>query len=212
MIKAKGKINFIYFDIGGVVILDYSKTSKWNEMLADLGVSKETKPMFSRLFAAHEKKICVGEDINIFTAEATSKLGIKFPPSYNMTEDFVNRFEVNKPISKLIRKLQREFKIGLLTNQYPGMLNMIFRKRLSPKVRWGVIIDSSTEKMKKPDPGIYLLAENKAKVDPRSILFVDNKPDCLEPAKRRKWMTFEYDPSSPETSTAKLEKFIEKRT
>ena len=208
MIQAKRKIKFIYFDVGGVVILDYSKTNKWNEMLEDLGVSEETKPMFNQLFEEHEQRICFGEDINIFLEETTKKLGVAFPSGYNMTEDFVNRFEVNKPISKLIKKLKKEFKIGLLTNQYPDMLNMILRKGLMPKVKWDVIIDSSVENMRKPDQEIYLLAENKVKVDPESILFVDNKLKLLEPAKQRKWMVFEYDPSDPETSTLQLERFI----
>ena len=175
MIQTKQKIKFIYFDVGGVVILDYSKTNKWNEMLADLGIPEEIKPKLNLLFDEHENKICVGEDINIFIQEARQKLGLSFQSNYDMTRDFVNRFEVNKPISKLIRKLKKDFMLGLLTNQYPGMLSMIIEKGLMPKVDWDVIIDSSLEKIRKPDPEIYLLAENKVKADPKSILFVDNK-------------------------------------
>ena len=74
MIQAKRKIKFIYFDVGGVVILDYSKTNKWNEMLEDLGVSEETKPMFNQLFEEHEQRICSGEDINIFLNQIIMEL------------------------------------------------------------------------------------------------------------------------------------------
>ena len=210
MIRSKQKIKFIYFDVGGVVILDYSKTNKWNEMLEDLGVSEEMKPMFNQLFEKHEHKICVGEDINIFIEETTKNLGFTFPSNYNMAQDFVNRFEINKSISKLIKKLKGEFKIGLLTNQYPNMLDMITKKGLMPKVKWNVVIDSSVEKMRKPNLEIYLLAENEARVNPESILFVDNKSNLLKVAKQRKWITFEYDPSNPEASTTKLQKFIYK--
>ena len=208
MIQTKQKIKFIYFDVGGVVILDYSKTNKWNEMLADLGIPEEIKPKLNLLFDEHENKICVGEDINIFIQEARQKLGLSFQSNYDMTRDFVNRFEVNKPISKLIRKLKKDFMLGLLTNQYPGMLSMIIEKGLMPKVDWDVIIDSSLEKIRKPDPEIYLLAENKVKADPKSILFVDNKQSLLEPARKRGWQLFEYDPSNPEISTTRLQRFI----
>ncbi|OGM15082.1 hypothetical protein A3D84_04640 [Candidatus Woesebacteria bacterium RIFCSPHIGHO2_02_FULL_42_20] len=208
MIQTKQKIKFIYFDVGGVVILDYSKTNKWNEMLADLGIPEEIKPKLNLLFDEHENKICVGEDINIFIQEARQKLGLSFQSNYDMTRDFVNRFEVNKPISKLIRKLKKDFMLGLLTNQYPGMLSMIIEKGLMPKVDWDVIIDSSLEKIRKPDPEIYLLAENKVKADPKSILFVDNKQSLLEPARKRGWQVFEYDPSNPEISTTRLQRFI----
>ena len=98
--------------------------------------------------------------------------------------------------------------LGLLTNQYPGMLSMIIEKGLMPKVDWDVIIDSSLEKIRKPDPEIYLLAENKVKADPKSILFVDNKQSLLEPARKRGWQVFEYDPSNPEISTTRLQRFI----
>ena len=208
MIQTKQKIKFIYFDVGGVVILDYSKTNKWNEMLADLGIPEEIKPKLNLLFDEHENKICVGEDINIFIQEAKQKLGLSFQPNYDMTRDFVNRFEINKPIPKLIRKLKKDFMLGLLTNQYPGMLSMIIEKGLMPKVDWDVIIDSSLEKIRKPDPEIYLLAENKVKADPKSILFVDNKQSLLEPARKRGWQVFEYDPSNPEISTTRLQRFI----
>lgn len=150
----------------------------------------------------------MGEDINIFVQEAKQKLGLSFQPDYDMTKDFVNRFEVNKPISNLIRKLKKDFMLGLLTNQYSGMLSMIIERDLMPKVDWDVIIDSSLEKIRKPDPEIFLLAENKVKADPRSILFVDNKQSLLEPARQRRWQVFEYDPSNPETSTTKLQRFI----
>lgn len=210
MTRIKEKIKFIYFDVGGVVVLDFSKTNKWNEILTDLGVSEAVEPMFNQLFEEHEHKICIGEDINIFVKEATLKFGFTFPSNYNMTQDFVNRFEVNKPILKLIQKIKKEFKVGLLTNQYPDMLNLITKKGLMPNVKWDVIIDSSLEKMRKPDLEIYLLAENKSRVEPESILFIDNKPNLLEPAKQRGWMTFEYDPSNPENSTTELQKFIYK--
>ncbi|HQF36156.1 MAG TPA: HAD hydrolase-like protein, partial [Candidatus Dojkabacteria bacterium] len=174
------QIRFIYFDVGGVVVLDFSKTNKWDEMLFDLGITKSVRPQFDELFDAHEKKICVGEPISVFVEEARTKLGIKFPENYDMTADFVNRFEKNHSVLKLLPQLKNNFKIGLLTGQYPDMLNMIFEKGLLPKNIWDVIIDSSKEGVTKPDPRIYELAEKQANVDPESILFVDNKAKSLE--------------------------------
>jgi len=201
-------INFIYFDVGGVALLDFSKTNKWDEMLSDLGVNESLKAQFSELFDAHEDKICKGEDINIFMEEARSKLGIKFPVNYDMTTDFVNRFEKNDPMLKLLDKLKGDFRLGLLTAQYPKMLNMIYAKGLLPKDIWDVIIDSSIEGVTKPEPEIYLLAEARSNVSPDTILFVDNKAKLLEYPKSRRWMVFEYDPSEPEKSTRQLEKLI----
>ena len=202
------EIKFIYFDVGGVAILDYSKTNKWEEMLHDLNIGKEIRSSFDDLFDAHEKQICVGEPINTFVQEAKTKLGIHFPDEYDMTLDFVNRFEINVPMLSLIEKLRKDFKLGLLTAQYPNMLNTIFDKGLLPKGIWDVIIDSSVEGVTKPDPKIYEIAEEKSGVRPELILFVDNKAKLLEYPKSKGWHVFEYDPADPLASTRLLEQFI----
>ena len=208
MSDTKHKIKFIYFDVGGVALLDFSKTNKWNEMLFDLGVSDAVRTQFDELFDAHEKKICVGEDINIFVNEARTKLGINFPPNYDMTADFVNRFEKNIPMLELLAKLKNDFKLGLLTGQYPNMLNMIFEKGLLPNDIWSVVIDSSIEGFTKPDPEIYLLAEKKTKIEKEAILFVDNKAKLLEYPKSRGWKVYEYDPANAKSSTERLTNLI----
>lgn len=202
------QIQFIYFDVGGVALLDFSKTNKWDEMLNDLKVPESSRKQFNELFDIHEEKICIGEDINIFVDEAKNILGIKFPHNYDMIADFVNRFEKNIPMLNLLEKLKTDFKLGLLTAQYPRMLNMIFEKGLLPKDIWSVLIDSSVERVTKPDPEIYHLAERKANVGRNSILFVDNKAGLLKYPKSRGWKVFEYDPINTESSTSLLEQFI----
>lgn len=201
-------IKFIYFDVGGVAVLDYSKTNKWEEMLRDLNVGEEIRSDFDDLFDSYEKRICVGEPIDTFVQEAKTKLGMEFPDKYDMTLDFVDRFERNEPMLSLLKKLRKDFKLGLLTGQYPNMLNMIFNKGLLPKDIWDVIIDSSVEGVTKPDSKIYEIAEQKSGVKPESILFIDNKAKLLEYPKSNGWQVFEYDPADPIVSTRSLEKFI----
>lgn len=202
------KLQFIYFDVGGVAILDFSKTNKWDEMLNDLRVPKDKRSQFDALFNSHENKICLGEDISIFIQKAKEELNIEFPKNYDMTADMVSRFEKNLPILDLFKNIKDKFRLGLLTAQYPNMLNMIFRRGLLPSDIWDFIIDSSVERVTKPDPEIYLLAEEKAGVEPESILFIDNKPNLLEFPKMRGWNTFLYNTADPIKSTQKLESFI----
>ncbi len=201
-------IKFIYFDVGGVAILDFSKTNKWNELLDDLGITVTQKPQFDKLFDEHEGNICCGEDMDVFVKEAETKLGIQFPKDYDMAQDFVNRFEPNPAILELIKELKPNYELGLLTNQYPNLLNLIFQKGLLPQDIWDVIIDSSVVRMAKPDPRIYDLAEEKSSTKPTSILFVDNKARLLEYPKSKGWDVFEYDPSNTPQSTRKLMEYI----
>lgn len=201
-------IKFIYLDVGGVALLDYSKTNKWDDMITQLSVPENKRQPFKDLFKQHSQRICKGEDTKVFVGRAKSELGIEFKDDYDMTADFVSRFEKNESILQLIPRLKDNFQLGLLTAQYPGMLDMIFAQRLIPKDIWDVIIDSSIEGVTKPDLDIYLIAERRAGIKPESILFVDNKEESLVVPRQRGWMTLEYDPATPIESTKKLEEFI----
>jgi FMN phosphatase YigB (HAD superfamily) len=201
-------IQFIYFDVGGVMILDFSKTNKLDQMINDLGVPEEKVPKFKEILNKHEANVCRGEDADIRVKEIEEELGIKFPENYDMTQDFVNRFEKNPSILSLVDKLRNDFKLGLLTAQYPNMLNLITKRGLIPPTKWDIVIDSSVVGFTKPDPEIYDLAQQRACISPESILFVDNNSNLLEIPKQRGWKTFEYDPSCAEESSLKLEKFI----
>jgi len=202
------KIEFIYFDVGGVAILDFSKTNKWDEMLKDLEVTDALRPQFDELFNTHKKNIAIGEDPAIFVEEARNKLGVNFPLNYDMTADYVNRFEKNPSMLKLIEKLRKDFRLGLLTVQYLNMLNLIFEKKLLPRDIWEIILDTSVVGITKPDPEIYHMAQTKANVPPEKILFIDNKAKLLEYPKSLCWQVFEYDPANAVVSTKKLEEYI----
>lgn len=201
-------IKFIYFDVGGVAILDFSKTNKWQEMMADLGIKDQLRESFSNLFEQHTPDICIGQDTKVFVEDARQNLGISFPVDYDMTRDFVRRFEPNPYLADLITRLKSDYPIGLLTDQYPRMLSMIFARGLLKKSDWPVIIDSSVVKLSKHNSEMFSLAEQTARVNPKNILFVENSPQHLATAQQQGWQTFEYDPADPQSSTAALQKLI----
>ncbi len=43
-------IKFVYFDLGGVAELDYSKTNKWEELMHDLGLNPGQYEDFEKFF------------------------------------------------------------------------------------------------------------------------------------------------------------------
>lgn len=45
----------------------------------------------------------------------------------------------------------------------------------------------------KPEPGLYELVESRAELDPWELLFVDDRPRNLRPARRRGWRTLRAD-------------------
>ncbi len=46
----------------------------------------------------------------------------------------------------------------------------------------------------KPEMGLYGLVESRAQLDPQQLLFVDDRPRNLRPARRRGWRTLRADP------------------
>ncbi|MEK7155100.1 MAG: HAD-IA family hydrolase [Patescibacteria group bacterium] len=104
-------VTFVYFDLGGVVIQDFSGTNKWEE------IKKEWK-ITDKYWDKFEPKLCAGQE----------KI------SSELLNAFVSRFETNPSIWPVIDEIHGRCKIGLLTNMYPGMFAAIREKGILPKI------------------------------------------------------------------------------
>lgn len=198
------EIKFIYFDIGGVLVKDFSASNKWDQMTDKWGIPKDKKKMFDELYDEFEKEVCVGRSVEEFLPIAKEKFGIKFPKNYSLGIDFVNRFYKNEGLEKIIFDIKNDYQFGLLTNMYPKTLQMLRERNLIPDIDWATVIDSSVEKCKKPEEQIYICAQNRAQVKPDEILFVDNILKNLEIPKEMGWKTFLFDSANYEESNRKL--------
>jgi len=196
--------DFIFFDVGGVVVLDFSKTQKWDEMMRDLGLAGEQRERFEKLFDEKEPGFCRGADVDALVPVLRSEFGLDLPHDYSMLEDFVSRFERNERLGKIIKSLEGKVRLGLLTNMYPRMLDQIKQRGLLPDVAWTCIVDSSVVHYLKPEPEIYEIAEAQAGVAPEKILFVENSPMHIDAARARGWQTLLYDPVEIDRSNDEL--------
>ncbi len=204
-------ISFVYFDLGGVAILDFSGTNKWGELKKEWGITPEKEAEFNSFWQRYEKEICISRDVETLLPQLKKKFWTILPPNYSiLTDGFVNRFEANKSIWPVIEKIKKRVRIGLLTNSYLGMLRAIKSKAILPDIKWDVIVDSSVEGWQKPDPLIFELAEKRAGVEKSEILFVENSPAHIKAAQKAGWQTFLYDPRDPESSSLRLSIFVTK--
>jgi FMN phosphatase YigB (HAD superfamily) len=202
-------IKFIYFDVGGVAILDFSKTNKWQEMTQALGVNESNRKRFDEIFNEFEPEICVSKkSLNEFVEIVKSELRMSLPADYSMLDDFVNRFESNQSLHPILNKLSEQCQLGLLTNMYPNMLDKIKERGILPQIEWNAVIDSSIEGVMKPQEEIYKLAEDKSGFESGKILFIENSVMHVDTAKKRGWQTLIYDPSDISGSNRRLEKLL----
>lgn len=197
-------IKFVYFDVGGVALLDFSGTDKWFQMKRDLGISEELDDIFDKVWKTHRSRICLDCDVDTIIPEFIEATGITIPETYSMLNDFVTRFDINHSIHPVINAAKDKFNVGLLTNMYPRMLNKILKMNLIPDIGWKAIVDSSEVGFQKPHAGIYEIAEKQSQVNPDEIFFVDNGIEHIEAAAKRGWQTMLYDPQKPEESSKEL--------
>lgn len=201
-------IKFVYFDVGGVVIRDFSGTNKWEELKSGMGIKSDQAKDFNEIFDKYEPDVCVGRDVETLVPMLREKLGLKLPENYSFLLDFVNRFEKNESIWPILKKLKENHGMGLLTNMYPNMLDAIYKAGLMPEVEWDLIIDSSIEKVRKPQVEIFQLSQDRSGFKGEEILFVENGAKHVEAAKKFGWQTFLYDPTNVVQSNHDLEKLL----
>ena len=198
-------ISFVYFDLGGVVVKDLYEADKWTDMKRDIGIKVENDKEFDQFWEKHEKEVCIaGKDVDTLIPLLEKKFHLSFPAGFSILADFVSRFESNKEIWPVLERIKQDCKIGLLTNMYPRMFSAIVEKGIMPPVDWDVIIDSSIEGRRKPNPDIFELAEQKADVKKDNILFIDNKIKNINAAKDFGWQTFFYDTGDHKKSCFEL--------
>ena len=202
-------IKFVYFDVGGVVIKDFSGTKKWQVFKKLISVKEKDNKEFDQLYDEYEKEeLNLTRHVDTLIPIFAKKFGINFPPGFSMFKYFIEHFEENHSLWPILKRIKKTCGIGLLTNMYIGMLDDIKNKRLLPPIEWDVIIDSTRVGLQKPDPKIYELAQKQCGVDNEEILFVDNSQKNIDAAKKLGWQTFFYDSSEHKESCKKLSKFF----
>ena len=201
-------IKFVYFDIGGVVVKDFSGNDKRGNFKKLIGVEQEFDKEFDKLYDKYED-----EDLNL-TREVDSsipilseKFKIQFPPDFSLLTYYVDYFQPNTSLWPVITEIKQTSKVGLLTNMYVGMLDLIRDRNLFPSIDWDVVIDSSKVDLQKPDPKIYLLAQKLSGVENGEILFVDNSKKNIDAAKNLGWTIFYFGSSDYEKSSSDLLEF-----
>lgn len=195
----------VYFDVGGVVIKDFSKTKKWLELKHALGVPDDLSNQFDELWSRIEGQVCVGLETEVARQQIELQLGIKLTTNGTLLDEFVNRFETNPSILPCMLEAQAiSYKVGLLTNMYPGMMTKISSAGLLPKFDVNVVVDSSIVGTKKPDHHIFEVAQKHADCRPSEVLFIDNSQVHLDAAKSLGWKVHFYDSANYEQSSRQL--------
>jgi len=203
-------ITFIYFDIGGVLIDDFSNNDKWQALKTELGVTAEKRAAFEQLWSQYEPEIVTTRNVETLVPILRQKLTLDIPTGYSLLQAFTNRFHANPSIWPAVEVARQKARVGLLTNMYPCMFATLEARNILPSIEWDTVIDSSLEGLAKPDEKLFALAEQRATAHGQQILFIDNSPGHVSAAEQFGWQAYLYDSSDHVVSSERLATFIAK--
>lgn len=204
-------ISFVYFDVGGVLINDFSDNDGWQQLRNELGVSAEQNAKFEAFWDTYSTELNTIRSVETLRPAIEHEFGVRLPAEYSLLDGFVKRFSANPLVWPIIETVRQRVPIGLLTNMYPNMLDAIWQRGILPDVQWATIMDSSVELLEKPNPELLIRAEKRAGAGHPTILFIDNSPVNIEAAATFGWQTFLYDSSNHQVSCKDLNNFLQQQ-
>ena len=183
-----GKIKFVYFDIGGVLVNHMAALERVAE---DLGVDEGlVKQVFSEnADRLDREEISWGE----FEKTLMEKLGTDKSLEADLAEFFVENFEKVESSHRLIGELEGRFEIGILSNVAREIFDLIEKKEKIPMMDYKAVIKSGEWKVIKPEEEIYQIGEVKAGFAGEEILFIDDKRVNVEEARALGWQAVQFD-------------------
>ncbi|UCD21093.1 MAG: HAD-IA family hydrolase [archaeon] len=173
-------IKTIVFDVGGIL---YSQSKK--RYHAFCRKYKIKYKDFKKFYNHYGRLAKLGKlSKRGFPRIVAKSLGIKdFNNFYkDWIKDNIKYLKKNKQVDRLLLKLKKKYLIAALTNV--TKTKDISRKKGNYYKHFKFVMRSNKVGMKKADPRIYKLIIKKIKLSPEEILFIDNAPKNLPPARK----------------------------
>ena len=199
----KKPVEFIYFDIGGVLVDHFTGLQK---IAQKLGIAEEELIDF---FVSHIAEVDRG-------SSSWSEMEKQFYQTFQLVQKldepllhyFVDHFEVIKPTHDLAHELVSQFKIGILSDiAVDGYERLVSKKRL-PQIPYAAEIISAKIGFLKPEQEIFDYALPLAGVPAGKILLVDDRINNIEAARSLGWQASLFEAKAPRKSVATIKKLL----
>ena len=200
--RSKNGIQFVYFDINGCMVRFFQ--AAFSSIASDTGVSPE---VVEGTFWHYNDAVCSGKmSLEDFNKVLAKRIGIE---TINWSQYYLEAVQPIVEVQQALSWVSQSFKVGLLTNIMPGLIDALLQKGTLPKFDYDAIVDSSKAKVIKPEAHIFELAAEAAGVPPGDILLVDDSRANLMAAEKMGWHTLWFDDFRPSESIDKLKELLE---
>lgn len=200
--RSKSGIEFVYFDVNGCLVRFYHRA--FVAISRDTGISPD---VVETTYWHYNDAVCRGdlplEEYNRILAE---RFKVK---SFDWNSYYLEAVEPIKETREVLEWVSEHYKVGLLTNIMPKLVDGLKQKGYVPEVDYSAIIDSSEARAIKPEPRIYEIAAEKAAADPGSILLIDDSRANLMAAEQQNWRVLWFDDYRPSESVQRIKAALE---
>lgn len=176
-------IKAIIFDIGGVVTYNIGAYIR-NDIVKTLGITKEQyeKACHKLIPLLSTDKISEGKFWEKFVN--LTGLSVK-PPSNLWSREFAKRRKLRKSVVSIIKRLRSKgLKIAALSNVIKSHSRVNDQKGIYKL--FDLLVLSYEVKLRKPNPKIFKLTLKKLGTKPEETVFIDNKLENVEVARKLK--------------------------
>lgn len=199
---SKSGISFVYFDVNGVLVRFFQRA--FTQLSLETGVSSD---MIESTFWHYNDVVCRGEmTISEFNEALALRLGIA---EIDWAKYYLESVDPIDEARELLKWLSTEFRIGLLSNIMPGLLDEMIKREILPNIPYDMIIDSSKVGAIKPENKIFEIAAEKAGVATQELLLIDDERANVMAAERLGWHVLWFDDFRPQESIERIKKIME---
>ena len=194
---SKSGISFVYLDINGCLVRFFH--AAFSRLSHETGVPSD---VIETAFWHYNDAVCRGEmSMHEFNGLLAKRLGIA---QLNWADYYMDAIEPIEEMHQLVAWASQHYRIGLLSNIMPGLINQMISNGKLPNVRYDSIVDSSVVGAIKPEEAIYQIAQGETDVPPAQVLFVDDSRTNLMAAERLGWKVMWFDSYRPAESAERV--------
>lgn len=199
---SKSGVSFVYFDVNGCLVGFFHRA--FTKISVDLGLPLH---FVETTCWNYNDAVCRG-DITIDEYNQTLAQAFQVD-SFDWASYYLNSVDPIPEARELAAWAAEHFRIGLITNIMPGLIDEMIKRDLLPNLNYDVIADSSIIKAIKPEPSLFEEAGKKADVPAEQILFVDDSRANLMAAQRFGWQVSWFDDFRPKESADHVREILE---
>ncbi len=183
--REKPKITTIIFDMGGVLYFyDHMKAARKMSNLLGVSAKKIVKEIGGSGQTDGFTRFCEnGASEKEYWDYFRRKLGLEKINPKKMQDLWNKIFSPNKKIFKILPKLKKQYKLGLISNMGVGHKKFM-KKRHNITKPFNKAIFSCDVGVRKPNLKIFKITLKKLKTTPQEAIFIDDLPRNVKAAKK----------------------------